>query len=187
VAPYSKGVIKIGERGWIPVSANFLQQKWVATHWPNYAQGCENVGQKADTSKWRVARSIFVADDDKVAEAYGKGPQSPYRFYFQQLGEKLKRAGKIELFKNDRDQPESEVTPDFMVDTLVMAGSVNKIVDDILAFREEVGDFGTLVYAGHDWVDPALGKRSMELMATEVMPRVNKALGETSRMSVAAA
>jgi len=74
-----------------------------------------------------------------------------------------------------------------MVDTLVMAGSVNKIVDDILAFREEVGDFGTLVYAGHDWVDPALGKRSMELMATEVMPRVNKALGETSRMSVAAA
>ncbi len=63
-----------------------------------------------------------------------------------------------------------------MVDSLVMAGTVDKIVDDLLAFREEVGDFGTLVYAGHDWVDPALGKRSMELMATEVMPRVNKAI-----------
>ena len=73
-----------------------------------------------------------------------------------------------------------------MVDTLVMAGSVNKIVDDLLAFREEVGEFGTLVYAGHDWVDPELGKRSMELMATEVMPRVNKALGESSRIEVAA-
>jgi len=68
----------------------------------------------------------------------------------------------------------------------VMAGSVNKIVDDLLAFREEVGEFGTLVYAGHDWVDPELGKRSMELMATEVMPRVNKALGESSRIEVAA-
>ena len=64
-----------------------------------------------------------------------------------------------------------------MVDSLVMAGTVDKIVDDILAFCEEVGDFGTLVYAGHDWVDPALGKPSMELMATEVMPRVNKAIG----------
>jgi hypothetical protein len=31
---------------------------------------------------------------------------------------------------------------------------------------------------GHDWVDPALARRSMELMATEVMPRVNRELGE---------
>jgi hypothetical protein len=30
----------------------------------------------------------------------------------------------------------------------------------------------------HDWVDPALGKRSMELFATEVMPRVNAAIGK---------
>jgi len=186
VAPYSKGVIELGKRGWIPVSANFLQSKWVATHWPNYAEGCEAVGQKADPSVWRVARSIFVADDDKVAKEYGTGAQSPYRFYFQQLGEKLRRSGKLGLFKTDRDQPEEEVTVDFMVDSLVMAGSVNKIVDDLLAFREEVGEFGTLVYAGHDWVDPELGKRSMELMATEVMPRVNKALGESSRIEVAA-
>ena len=64
-----------------------------------------------------------------------------------------------------------------MVDSLVIAGSVNRVVDEILAFREEVGDFGTLVYAGHDWVDATLGKRSMELMATEVMPRVNAAIG----------
>jgi hypothetical protein len=35
-----------------------------------------------------------------------------------------------------------------------------------------------LYYAGHDWLDPKLGKRSMELMAQEVMPRVNKALKE---------
>jgi hypothetical protein len=28
-----------------------------------------------------------------------------------------------------------------------------------------------------DWVEPALARRSMELMATEVMPRVNRAIG----------
>ena len=173
MAPFSKGLIEIGKRGWIPVSANFLRSKWVATHWPNYAEGCEAVGRKADSSVWRVARSIFVADDDKVARDYGTGPQSPYRFYFQQLGEKLRRSGKLGLFKTSRDQPDDEVTIDFMVDSLVMAGTVDKTVDDLLAFREEVGD---LVYAGHDWVDPALGKRSMKLMATEVMPRVNKAI-----------
>jgi len=45
------------------------------------------------------------------------------------------------------------------------------------SFREQVGDFGTLYYPCHDWVDPALGKRSMQLMAEEVMPRVNAAIG----------
>jgi hypothetical protein len=29
-----------------------------------------------------------------------------------------------------------------------------------------------------DWVDPSLAKRSMELMADEVMPRVNAAIGK---------
>jgi hypothetical protein len=43
--------------------------------------------------------------------------------------------------------------------------------------REQVGDFGELVYAGMDWVDPGLARRSMELMAREVMPRVNRAIG----------
>ncbi len=64
-----------------------------------------------------------------------------------------------------------------MTDKLVIAGTVDSVVEQLLAFREKVGDFGTLLYACHDWVDPALSKRSMELMAEEVMPRVNKAIG----------
>ena len=41
-------------------------------------------------------------------------------------------------------------------------------------FREEVGDFGTLLYAGHDWADVDLAKNSMKLMAEKVMPKINK-------------
>jgi hypothetical protein len=51
------------------------------------------------------------------------------------------------------------------------------VVDQLLAFREKIGDFGTLLYACHDWLDPALGKRSMQLMAEQVLPRVNDAIG----------
>ena len=47
--------------------------------------------------------------------------------------------------------------------------------------REETGDFGELVYAGMDWVDPALAKRSMQLMAEQVMPRVNAAIGKSAK------
>jgi hypothetical protein len=46
--------------------------------------------------------------------------------------------------------------------------------------REQIGDFGELVYAGMDWVDPELEKRSMQLMAEEVMPRVNAAIAKDS-------
>ena len=53
---------------------------------------------------------------------------------------------------------------------------MNSVVEQILAFREKVGPFGTLYYPCHDWVDPKLGKRSMELMAEQVMPKVNAAL-----------
>jgi hypothetical protein len=54
------------------------------------------------------------------------------------------------------------------------------VVDQLLALREEIGDFGEIVYAGMDWVDPALAKRSMQLMAEQVLPRVNAAIGKSA-------
>jgi hypothetical protein len=41
-----------------------------------------------------------------------------------------------------------------------------------------LGGFGELVYAGLDWTDPVLARRSMVLMAEQVMPRVRQALGQ---------
>jgi alkanesulfonate monooxygenase SsuD/methylene tetrahydromethanopterin reductase-like flavin-dependent oxidoreductase (luciferase family) len=61
---------------------------------------------------------------------------------------------------------------------LVIAGTPAQVAERILAFRERVGAFGTLLYTGHDWIDPALARRSMELMALEVWPRVLDALGK---------
>ena len=90
---------------------------------------------------------------------------------------KLIRAGRANIFKSDPELPDSAVTTDSMVDQLVIAGTPNQVVEELLAFREEIGDFGTLLYCGMDWVEPALARRSMELMAEEVMPAVNRAIG----------
>ena len=72
--------------------------------------------------------------------------------------------------------PDEALTLDYIFDNVVIRGSVNRVVDGILALRERIGDFGTLLYCGKDWVDPALSRRSMELMAEKVMPAVNAAL-----------
>ena len=73
-------------------------------------------------------------------------------------------------------QPDSELVLERCLERLVIAGTPECVADQILAFRREVGEFGTLLYTGHDWVEPALARRSMELMAREVMPRVNSVL-----------
>ena len=181
VAPFSKGVTEAAARGWEPISANFLMPVWVKSHWPKYAEGCERAGRPADPANWRVAKSIFVADDDKTASAYVTDPNSPYRFYYSQLYTKLKANGRIELFKTRRDQPDDEVTLDSICEQLIIHGSPGKVAEEILKFRDQTGDFGTLLYAGKDWKDPALGRRSMVLLAEKVMPKVNAAIGTGAR------
>jgi alkanesulfonate monooxygenase SsuD/methylene tetrahydromethanopterin reductase-like flavin-dependent oxidoreductase (luciferase family) len=134
------------------------------------------MGRPADPANWRVAKSVFVADDNKTAKAYATDPNSPYRFYYSQLFTKLKKGGRIELFKTRRDQPDDEVTLDGICDALVIHGSPEKVADEILKFRDQVGDFGTLLYAGKDWRDRDLGRRSMTLLAEKVLPKVNAAI-----------
>jgi alkanesulfonate monooxygenase SsuD/methylene tetrahydromethanopterin reductase-like flavin-dependent oxidoreductase (luciferase family) len=177
VAPYSKGAIAMGRRDFHPLSANFLLTKWVKPHWGNYVEGKQQVGLVADPADWRIARTVFVADDEATARRYGsEDPKSPYRAYYEQIVKKMMRAKRQVIFKDHPDQPDSEIALDRVLDQLVIKGTVNSVVDQILALREEVGEFGELVYAGMDWVDPALTKRSIELMANEVMPRVRDAI-----------
>lgn len=189
VAPHSKGVIAMGQRNFHPMSANFLLSHWLPSHWANYAEGKALAGQKADPADWRIARTIFVADKDSQVEAYARSDaNSPYRYYYRQMLTKMKMSKRHVIFKKHPDEDDSQVTLERLLDELVIAGTVNEVVDQILALREQVGDFGEIVYAGMDLVDPALGRRSMELMAHEVMPRVNAAIraGQTKTERAAA-
>ena len=185
VAPYSKGITEAAARGWEPMSANFLLPQWVATHWPKYVEGCERMGRPADPANWRVARSIFVADDLKKAKEYALGSNSPYRFYFSQLLTKMKKHGRSNLFKEDPDMHDDEVTLDYVLERCVLWGTPDKVADDILALREQIGDFGRLTYAGKDWVDAELGRNSMILLAEKTMPMVNAAIDSGSNTRIA--
>jgi len=170
VAPHSKGLVSAAARGWKPISANFLLPKWVATHWPQYAEGCRSAGLPASPADWRVAKSVFVADDLATAREYAIGPQSPYRHYYRSIVTKMKKSGRAGLFKADPNASDDSVTLDGVLDELVIWGTPDKVIDDLARFRAQVGLFGTLLYAGKDWVDPALAKRSMVLLAEKVRP-----------------
>ena len=178
VAPHSKGVIAMGERDFHPLSANFLLPHWLPSHWANYTEGKKKVGSEPKPSEWRVARTIFVADDARTARRYGRDdPKSPYRFYWEKLRANMMRAKRQVIFKRHESEDDGAITVERLLDELVLWGTPDKVADEILKLRESAGPFGEIVYAGMDWVDPALARRSMELMATEVLPRVNRALG----------
>jgi alkanesulfonate monooxygenase SsuD/methylene tetrahydromethanopterin reductase-like flavin-dependent oxidoreductase (luciferase family) len=181
VVPHSKGLVAAAARGWQPITANFLQPAWAATHWPMYVKGCELGGRKASPADWRVCKSVFVADDDATARRYARDPKGAYGFYYWNLLTKRRSHGSAEIFKHDLKMADEAVTVDYMLDRLVISGGVSSVVDQLLAFRETVGDFGTLLYCGHDWADPKLARRSMELMAEKVMPAVNAAIGSGRR------
>ena len=107
VAPFSPGVILMGKRDFHPLSANFLLPKHLKSHWTNYAKGKAEVGQKAKVDDWRVARTIFVADDDKTALRYGRDDaKSPYRHYFGNMRAKMIRGNRLYVFKSYKEQPD---------------------------------------------------------------------------------
>jgi alkanesulfonate monooxygenase SsuD/methylene tetrahydromethanopterin reductase-like flavin-dependent oxidoreductase (luciferase family) len=177
ISPHSEGIPVATRRGWGVISSNYIQAHCVATHLPKYLEGCIAGGLPEEPSGWRVARSIFVADDEKTVREYARSESGPYGYYFDNIMKKRSRIGAdLFAFRAHPDQPDSEVTLASVLESEVIAGTTESVAEQLLVFREAVGPFSTLLYTGHDWADPDLARRSMELMATEVMPRVNKEL-----------
>jgi len=178
ILPDSNGIAAAAARGWTPISANFVHPWVIKTHWPKYAEGCARAGRPARPQDWRVAKSIFVADDDATVRRMTRDPGNPFAYYFRNLQRKAQASRGNAFFKHDPSLPDEAVTDEYLVSQMLIAGSVDEVVERLLAFREHIGAFGTLLYCGHDWADAPAMRRSMQLMAEEVLPRVNRALGE---------
>jgi alkanesulfonate monooxygenase SsuD/methylene tetrahydromethanopterin reductase-like flavin-dependent oxidoreductase (luciferase family) len=174
VRPNSPWPEVAGRRNWAGISASYISLEWVRAHISAYIQAKEDSGFDPDAADWRVARSIFVTDDEATARSYAMTENGPYSFYFFNVMTKL---ASMSAPSDQQPVPPIRATDVAeMVRKRVIAGTVDQVVRQILELRSIVGPFGTLLYTGHDWIDPPLARRSMELMAEEVMPRVNAAL-----------
>jgi alkanesulfonate monooxygenase SsuD/methylene tetrahydromethanopterin reductase-like flavin-dependent oxidoreductase (luciferase family) len=176
IRPDSRGPYTAGARGWTGISATYAGAYVAQAHIRSYVEGRRSAGLSADPAGWRVARSVFVADNESTARRYAYREDGAHAFYFHVMRTKLAKAGALDLMRDYPNQPDSELSPARCVERLVIAGTPESVAEQILAFRDEVGAFGALLYTGHDWTDPALARRSMELMANEVWPRIAEAV-----------
>jgi alkanesulfonate monooxygenase SsuD/methylene tetrahydromethanopterin reductase-like flavin-dependent oxidoreductase (luciferase family) len=138
-------------------------------------EGCEKVGRRPDPDVWRVSRSVLVTETDAEAEDYLADPDNGLSFYYHFFIYSFSRGRKaLFMLKPDLDVPDEAVTLDAVKRALVIAGSPRRVLDQLVALRDEVGHFGTLLMSGQDWDQPKLWRRSMELLANEVMPRFSR-------------
>ena len=170
IRPNSRWPDLAGRRGWAGISASYIPLEAVGAHVNAYIQGRDVSGFSPNAAGWRVARSIFVADDEATALSYATTESGPHGFYFFNVMTKFAPSAQHATLL----PPTTGITD--LLRQRVIAGTVDQVVEQILHLRNTVGSFGTLLYTGHDWMDPHLARRSMELMSGEVMPRVNAAL-----------
>lgn len=175
VTPNTASARTAGERGWIPVSGQFFHKRYLHGHWERYVEGCELAGRRPDPDVWRVSRSVLVTETDAEAEDYLADPDNAFSFYYRFFIHSFAHGRKaLFMLKPDLDMPDEAVTVDAVKRALVIAGSPRRVLDQLVALRDEIGHFGTLLMSGHDWDQPKLWRRSMELLATEVMPRFSQ-------------
>jgi alkanesulfonate monooxygenase SsuD/methylene tetrahydromethanopterin reductase-like flavin-dependent oxidoreductase (luciferase family) len=175
LTPNSASAKTAGERGWIPISGQFFHRRYLRGHWEKYVEGCEAAGRRPDPDVWRVSRSVLVTDTEAEAEDYLDDPGSGLTYYyrwFQFSFGTLRKA--LFMVKAQLEMPDEDVTVDAIKRGLIIAGTSPQVLDQLVALREETGHFGTLLMGGHDWDQPRLWRRSMELLAAEVMPRFAK-------------
>jgi alkanesulfonate monooxygenase SsuD/methylene tetrahydromethanopterin reductase-like flavin-dependent oxidoreductase (luciferase family) len=175
-SPNSSTVRVAGQRGWGPISSGLAPHEAVASHWQAYSQACLAAGRVPRGEDWRVASYVVVAGTDAEARERAFGAESSYRYTFGYLYEVLKRSGRLANLKPRPDIPDADLTVDAIIEGRVLYGSPQTVAEKLIALREAVGPFGTLLVTGVDWSGPngAWGRESMHRLAEEVMPIVRR-------------
>jgi alkanesulfonate monooxygenase SsuD/methylene tetrahydromethanopterin reductase-like flavin-dependent oxidoreductase (luciferase family) len=171
-SPDSPSLEWAGEMGYIPMSSG--SNRALGAHWETIERGARKSGLVPDRSDWRVSRHVVVADTDEEAVE-----QARNSFHGRLMREMLlpvfSHLGVMGGFKHDDSVSDDQINLDYLIEHSFLVGSVETVVRGIEEMQSASGGFGTLLVSCSDesarndeWM------HSMELLATEVLPRVNQ-------------
>ncbi len=167
-----------GEKGWLPLSLN-LNPAYCAGHWDSYSAGAARAGRTASRSDWRMVREVFVAETDEEAweqSVNGSMGRMMEEYFLPLLG----AFEFTDFLKGDPTLPNEAVTVEYCAQHNWLIGSPETVAQRLEKVYAEVGGFGMLMLFCFDYVDNPEGwRKSMELLAHEVMPRVKHLTGES--------
>jgi alkanesulfonate monooxygenase SsuD/methylene tetrahydromethanopterin reductase-like flavin-dependent oxidoreductase (luciferase family) len=172
-SPNSSTARTAAVKDWGILTANIAPTYVVATHWAVYTEACRKFDKPISGERWRVARNVMVAPSDAEAEDRVFSESASNRYFFTYIREALSRGGLLSMLKVRPDMLDEDVTPEAVTKDCVLYGSPTTVLDKLVAFRDKVGPFGTLLMTGLDWDGPneTWERQSMGLLAEEVMPK----------------
>ena len=174
VSRSSVGLALAGERGWIPMSTNFLQADVLRQHWLSIESGARRGGRVPSRRAWRIAREIHVAETHE--QAWRDAREGGMARAFSEYMLPLVASGPygLQAFKPiDGDVPDAAITIDYLLENVWIVGTPDECAAKLRALYEAVGGFGTVLMIGHDWhPHPEKWTRSIELFAERVMPQL---------------
>ena len=170
VTPKSETLALAGERGYIPMSINFVPARILATHWDAVEAGARRTGRRADRAVWRIARDVYVAETTEQArrDVLAGTLARDWREYFLPLLRKIKM---LDLVKVDSAMPDSAVSLEYLLDHVWIVGDPDTVAEKLDRLGRDVGGFGMLLVIAHEWEPREAWVRSMTLLTERVLPR----------------
>lgn len=172
-SPDSASAKLAGAKGWGIISGPIAPLYAVAAHWQAYSEARRQAGKAARSEDWRVSRLVIVAPTDAEAAERVYGECASNRYYCSYMRTALATAKRLSMIKPRAEMTDEECTPEAIMNDCVIHGSPRTVLDKLVALRERVGPFGTLLQIGLDWGGPneAWERDGMRLLAHEVMPK----------------
>lgn len=169
VSPKSDTLGLAGERGYLPMSINFVPARILKTHWESVEEGARRTGRSADRGTWRVARDVYVAKTSAQArkEVLSGTLARDWRECFLPL---LKKLNFLSLAKVDPNMPDSEVTVEYLADQVWLVGDPDEVTSKLKQLQRDVGGFGSMLVIGHEWAPKDGWMQSMKLLKEKVLP-----------------
>ena len=119
----------------------------------------------------------MVADSDAEARDYLANETCSPAWYYKYLRDNLATYKLLSIFKPDPDMPDAELTWQRCLELMVISGSPKRVLDQLVTLMDQLGYFGTLLVTQKDWDDKEVHKKSMRLLAEQVMPKLTAYAG----------
>lgn len=183
LSPNSSTLKHAGITGCIPMSFN-IGREYLAGHWYRYVEGAESAGNTPDRNQWRVAHQVMVADTDEEAMDMALNGAMG-RTFREWSAPSYAQAGMLSVMAPELDirSPE-DVSVEYLAEHKWLVGSPDTVVKKLERDLEASGGFGTIIAFTYDYLDqPERYRRNLELIGTEVLPRIKGLVHETEPLS----
>lgn len=172
-----------GIAGCIPMSFN-VGREYLAGHWYRYVEGAESVGKTPDRNQWRIAHNVLVADtDDEAMELAVNGAMG--RTYREWMLPAYAKAGMLPIMVPELEVSAPEdISIEYLAEHKWLVGSPDTVIEKLQKDLDVSGGFGTIISFTFDYLEqPERFRRHLELLGTEVIPRIKGIVHETEPLA----